>query len=315
MRRHFSLVLAAGAALLAAPLVTAQNTTYPASAVIRGENIRVWAEPSSGGSELLILNRGDALTITGDLISAEGDQFYPVQLADNGQTGFVRAIFINPDSIVPVQVLEPAAETPADGGNRQNRRNQDQQEDAPPADQPPPDEANGAQQGGASASANDRQERRQRRQQEANAAEQDAVQQDDAQQDAAQDAPPPADAAATQPPAELPPAETPPAGDGAANDAAAPITFSGDGAVTTDPVALAAGDYTVVMTSEVSASVQVTARLLNADEEATRLFREEVESPQSWTSETEFTVDTAGDYSVKVSGLDDPWTITFTPVS
>jgi hypothetical protein len=84
--------------------------------------------------------------------------------------------------------------------------------------------------------------------------------------------------------------------------------------VTTDPVALLAGDYTVTITSEVSAPSDVVVRLVDADEQAQRLFRESV-GAQSWSAETEVTIEADGDFSVRVSGLEDSWTITFEPVS
>jgi len=84
--------------------------------------------------------------------------------------------------------------------------------------------------------------------------------------------------------------------------------------VTTDPVALVAGDYLVTMTSEVSAPSDVVVRLVDADEQAQRLFRESV-GAQSWTAETEVTIEADGDYTVRVSGLEDSWTITFVPAA
>ena len=298
MRRTLSLLLLAASSLIVSPQSSAQEISYPVSAVIRGENIRLWAEPSFSADELHILQRGDAITITGAAVSAEGDDFYPVEFAVSGQTGWVRTVFVNPASLVPVQVLEPASE------ERPNRR--DQATEVTPTAQ-----AGNGEQGGTSADAGSREERRARRQ-----AEQDAAAQAGAA-DQANNPVPVEQTPAEETPAALPPADnaaaTPDAGTGQDNTAAA-ITLTGEGSETTDPVALAAGDYQVTMTSEVSAPSDVVVRLIDADEQAQRLFRESV-GAQSWTATTDITVDTDGNYTVRVSGLDDSWTITFQPVA
>ncbi|MCA9879250.1 MAG: SH3 domain-containing protein [Thermomicrobiales bacterium] len=292
MRRNTPLLLIAATSLLVLSPAAAQEGAFPASAVIRGENIRLWADPSFEAEELEILQRGDAVTVTGEAVAAEGDEFYPVESAEGGQAGWVRTVFINPASIVPIQVLEPADEP------RQNRRNRDQAADTA-----------GGEQGGASADAEARQERRARRQ-----AEQDAAAQADAGQSAnpvpveqtpAEDSPaalPPVDAVDDAPLDDVPP-----------GDASGLVSLAGEGTGTSDPVALEAGDYRVVMTSEVSAPSDVVVRLLDADGQAQRLFRESV-GAQSWTGESDVTVEAAGDYTVRVSGLDDAWTLMFEPL-
>ncbi len=297
MRRTVSLLLLTATSLLAVPNSSAQEVTFPASAVVRGENIRLWAEASFEAEELDILERGDAITITGAAVAAEGDEFYPVEFAESGQTGWVRTVFVNPASIVSIQVLEPA-----DAGG-QNRRNQAAEE--------APVEQTGGEQGGASANADDRAARRAERQ-----AEQDAAAQDAAVDQSSNPVPveqtPVEETPVVEAPVENPDAD--PADDGGQGDTAGTVTFAGEGAVTTDPVALVAGDYQVTITSEVSAPSDVVVRLVDADEAAQRLFRESV-GAQSWTAETEVTVEADGDYTVRVSGLEDAWTITFEPVA
>jgi hypothetical protein len=293
VRRTISLLLVAASAMLVIPPVLAQAPTFPASAVIRGENIRLWAEPSTSADELEILQRGDAITITGAAVSAEGDEFYPVEFAGSGQAGWVRAVFVDPASLVSVQVLEPATE------ERPNRRNQVSEE-------APAEQADGGEQGGASANTESREERQARRQ-----AEQDAAGQDQTTDQTNNPVP------VEGTPAALPPADDAngaPADDASQGASAGTVTFAGEGSVTTDPVALAAGDYQVTMTSEVAAPSDVVVRLVDADEQAQRLFRESV-GAQSWTAETEVTIEATGDYTVRVSGLEDAWTITFTPVA
>lgn len=298
MHRTISLALVAAAGLLAVPPSFAQEVTFPASGVIRGENIRLWAEPSFGASELEILQRGDAITITGAAVSAEGDEFYPVEFAESGQAGWVRTVFVNPDSLVSVQVLEPANE------ERQNRRNQ-------AAEETPVEQTAGGEQGGASANAGNREERRARRQAEQDAATQ-AETTDQSNNPVPVEQTPAEETPVVEAPVQSPNAD--PADDAGQGDAAGTVTFAGEGSVTTDPVALVAGDYQVTMTSEVSAPSDVVVRLVDADEQAQRLFRESV-GAQSWTAETEITIEANGDFTVRVSGLDDAWTIAFTPVA
>ena len=297
MRRTISLLLVAATSVLAIPGMSAQEVSLPASAVIRGENIRLRAEPSFSADELEILQRGDTVTITGAAVAAEGDEFYPVEFTKSGQAGWVRTVFINPASLVAVQVLEPA------NGERPNRRNQTP-EDAPV-------EQAAGEQGGASANAGTREERRARRQAEQDAAGQDAT------ADQSNNPVPVEQTPAEETPAALPPADNAvatPTDTASQGDTAGTVTFAGEGSVTTDPVALLAGDYTVTITSDVSAPSDVVVRLIDADEQAQRLFRESV-GAQSWTAETEVTVEADGDYTVRVSGLDDSWTITFEPVA
>ncbi|MDQ2652798.1 MAG: SH3 domain-containing protein [Chloroflexota bacterium] len=305
MRRTVSLLLAAATTMLAIPHTSAQEVTFPASAVIRGENIRLRAEPSFSADELEILQRGDTVTITGAAVAAEGDEFYPVEFTESGQAGWVRTVFINPASLVGVQVLEPVNDAPADDA-RQNRRNRDEE----PAEAPVEQTA-GGEQGGASANAETREERRARRQ-----AEQDAAAQDETA-DQANNPVPVEQTPTEETPAELPPADdadNAPADDASQGDAAGSVTFAGEGSITTDPVALLAGDYTVTITSDVSAPSEVVVRLIDADEQAQRLFRESV-GAQNWTAETEVTVEADGDYTVRVSGLEDSWAITFEPLA
>lgn len=294
MRRTISLGLVIATGLLIVPPSSAQNVALPAAGVIRGENIRLWAEPSFDAEELEVLQRGDAITITSEAVAAEGDEFYPVEFAETGEAGWVRTIFVNPDSLVAVHVLEPATE------ERQNRRNQN-------ADETPVEQA-GGEQGGASANEESRAERRAQRQAEQDTAAQEAT----------------VDQVNNPVPVELTPVEeTPepapaddedqaPADDASPADTAGTVTLAGEGSVTTDPVALLAGDYVVTLTSEVTAPSDVVVRLIDADEQAQRLFRESV-GAQSWTAETDVTIESDGDYTVRVSGLEDAWIITFTP--
>jgi hypothetical protein len=107
----------------------AQAQQFPASAVIRGENIRLRLEPAEVTDDVAILQRGDAITITGAVTAADGLAFYPVEVVQTGDAGWVRDLFINPRSIVPLEepapVLEPepepAPDASAEEGNNERR--------------------------------------------------------------------------------------------------------------------------------------------------------------------------------------------------
>src|SRR4051812_26261846 len=159
MRRSVALL---GFILLATSLVwfgpisrAAQTSTtivFPSSAVIRGENVWLRAAPALQADVITLLQRGNAITITGAPTLADGDEFYPVQDVATGQSGWVRVLFIDPRSIVaiaappaaptavpPVTTPEP---TPADdGGNKGNNnknKNKDKNKDGGGAQEPTP---------------------------------------------------------------------------------------------------------------------------------------------------------------------------------
>lgn len=262
----------------------AQQSTFPATATIRGENIRLRIDATMNSEFVTILQRGDSVTITGDPVVADGEEFYPVTSQVTGDSGWVRALFINPDSIVTVATNT----APADNESADN---------ADQASEPPADS------GGQSAdTAEDRQARRARRQAEAAAAETA-----DAATEVQQ-----ADTAAT--PEALPTVEeTPPPTAAETPPPTAAVTAMGEGATTSEPIMLEAGSYRVLVSIQVSAATDFTARLLGPEESTMRLFKETIDSPQSWTAETEIDIATGGEYTVKVIGTEDPWTIAFEP--
>src|SRR4051812_20193807 len=141
MRRSVALL---GFILLATSLVwfgpvsrAAQTLTtivFPSSAVIRGENVWLRAAPALQADVIALLQRGNAITITGAPTLADGDEFYPVQDAATGQSGWVRVLFIDPRSVVAIAAppaaptAVPPVTTPApppadDGGNNGNNKN------------------------------------------------------------------------------------------------------------------------------------------------------------------------------------------------
>jgi hypothetical protein len=108
MRWRFAIVIAAvlvlPALVVIAP-IAAQNQ-FPANALIRGENIRVRAEPARDAANNAILQRGDAIILTGPLETHPDGEFYPVQVPGTGATGWILALFIDPASIAPGVVTE-----------------------------------------------------------------------------------------------------------------------------------------------------------------------------------------------------------------
>lgn len=160
MTRSLAVALAIMLAGLAAmsgsrPTVAWQNDgpQFPATAVIRGENIRLRLEPSEVSEDVEILQRGAAVTITSAAVAADGFEFYPVEVLETGDAGWVRTLFINPKSITPLIVAAPEPEplpdvapVPVEGegerprrdrNNRQDRNQEEQPVEEPPAEEPP----------------------------------------------------------------------------------------------------------------------------------------------------------------------------------
>jgi hypothetical protein len=283
--RSLAIVLAVALSGIGAIILPFAEVAYaqqfPASAVIRGENIRLRLEPAEETDNVAILQRGDQITITGDVTAADGLAFYPVEVEQTGDAGWVRDLFINPRSIVPLVEPAPALE-PAP--------------EAEPEAEPAPDAS--AEDGN-----NQRRERpaRQNRQNRQAAAEGDeAAAEDDAaaaEEDADQAA---ADDAAAEEPA-----------DGAADEPVA--TAAGVGTARSERFALEPGRYRVNAAMEVSAATGFTCELFGPDDFTETLFDEQIDEPQSWTAQTRLRLDSGGDFYVECADTDEEWTITFTP--
>jgi len=271
------------------------DQAFPATAVIRGENIRLRVDPALETDDLSVMERGDEVTITGEAVAADGDLFYPVDLTATGESGWVRVLFIDPTSIVPLLVVDDPVAAKDAKPKKDKNANQDrtQKKTADAAAEPTPDAAA---------------ERAARRaQREADAAAASAAQAADAA----------AAAAAVTPTAEVAPvtvdATPSPAVEAPVAPSAAAITIAGEGSETSVPFTLEAGSYRVVGSMQVAESSDLVARLLDADDVAQRLFRETIEPSQPWSAETTVEIETAGEYTVKVSGVTDVWTIAFEP--
>ena len=147
------LVAAGYPGLTLAPPVAAQQLridTFPVTALVRGENVWLRADPAEATDIILYLDRGDTITITGDATRADGDDFFPVEVLDTGDSGWIRDLFIDPGSIgsvvdvsvetvAPEETVEiaPPAETPR---ARPARRNRTATTPTPTTEAPPPAE-------------------------------------------------------------------------------------------------------------------------------------------------------------------------------
>ena len=119
------------------PFAAAQQLvfeTFPASALIRGENIRLRLDPAADTEVLEILQRGDPITITGESVLDGDAEYYPVESDVTGEAGWIAALFIDPRSIagastvvVPVEEIDvPAEETETvDDGANQRQQNRE----------------------------------------------------------------------------------------------------------------------------------------------------------------------------------------------
>jgi hypothetical protein len=96
----------------------AAQSPFPASALIRGENVWVRAQPAEDTTVLAFLQRGDVVTLTGPAVAADGATFYPVAVDGVADGGWVRELFIRPSGIMP---LGPASQ-PAPVVSRQDDR-------------------------------------------------------------------------------------------------------------------------------------------------------------------------------------------------
>ena len=115
-RQAIIVLLAAVMVMVSPRLIAGQEepASLPATAVVRGENI--WLQPSPGNVAVPVayLQRGDAITITGEAVTADGAQYYPVQVTATGDTGWVAQLFIDPASVVPVSAATADTAEPAD---------------------------------------------------------------------------------------------------------------------------------------------------------------------------------------------------------
>ena len=95
--------------------------------------------------------------------------------------------------------------------------------------------------------------------------------------------------------------------------AAERVIVNGEGAMTSDPVTLVAGEYRVSAAMTVEAATGFTAVLDGPNQFSQTLFDETIEEPQDWSAATDLTIAETGDYTVTVSNANAPWRIRFVP--
>ena len=102
---------------------------FPATATIRGENIWLRIDPAEDTEVLAYLQRGDAIRVTGDAVPGDGDAFYPIEVVETGETGWVRDLAVDPRTLTPVEALPevvvdepPAVEVTGEPERRNNRQ-------------------------------------------------------------------------------------------------------------------------------------------------------------------------------------------------
>jgi hypothetical protein len=131
-RRFISAAIAASVASANdSSIPVAAQQQFPARATIRGENVRVRAEPADAAANNAVLQRGDAIILMGPLEAHPDGEFYPVEVPSTGATGWVLWVFIDPRTIAPMEdvvIEEPPVETPEpepteepNGGGRRRR--------------------------------------------------------------------------------------------------------------------------------------------------------------------------------------------------
>jgi hypothetical protein len=116
--------------------------TFPASALVRGENIRLRLDPAAAAEVLELLQRGDPITITGESVFDGNEEYYPVESDLTGEAGWIAALFIDPRSIsgtstvvVPIEEIDVPAEeteTVADGANQRQQNREARRAEAEP---------------------------------------------------------------------------------------------------------------------------------------------------------------------------------------
>jgi len=122
------LILATALFVLSGSPLRAQRN-YPATATIRGENIWLRIDPAEDTEVLTYLQRGDPVRVTGDSVAADGDAFYPIEVVETGETGWVRDLAVDPRSFTSVATLPevvidepPAVDITPELESRNNRQ-------------------------------------------------------------------------------------------------------------------------------------------------------------------------------------------------
>ena len=70
-----------------------------------GENIWLRVDPAEDTEVLAYLQRGDQIQVTDDVTAADGDDFYPIEVVETGEIGWVRDLAVNSRTFTPVETL------------------------------------------------------------------------------------------------------------------------------------------------------------------------------------------------------------------
>jgi hypothetical protein len=122
MTRFRSIVLAITLigvmAITRPPLAAAQQLvfdSFPASALVRGENVWLRLDPTADTEVIALLQRGDPITITGESVFDGDDEYYPVESDLTAESGWIGALFIDPRSVAGASaVVVPLDEVDAE---------------------------------------------------------------------------------------------------------------------------------------------------------------------------------------------------------
>ncbi len=119
------------------PLAAAQQLvfeSFPASAIVRGENVWLRLDPAADTEVIELLQRGDSITITGESEFDGEDEYYPVESDLTGEIGWIGALFIDPRSIagagtvlVPLDEVDAPPEDDVAVDEPANQRQQDRE--------------------------------------------------------------------------------------------------------------------------------------------------------------------------------------------
>jgi hypothetical protein len=89
--------------------------SFPASALVRGENVWLRLDPATDTEVIELLQRGDPITITGESVFDGDDEYYPVDSDLTGEPGWIGALFIDPRSVAGASaVVVPLNEVDAE---------------------------------------------------------------------------------------------------------------------------------------------------------------------------------------------------------
>jgi hypothetical protein len=273
-------------ALSGSPLLAQRE--YPATATIRGESIWLRVDPAEDTEIVGYLQRGDQIQVTGEATFADGDAFYPVEVVETGETGWVRELAVDPRSFTPVEELPevvvedpPAEETTAE--EARPRRNQGR-------GARPRDETGVVDEPGVEADA------------------EVVVDEPTVEADAEVAVDEPVVEEATPEPAENTTRPRP-----VISESDGVTTITGTGQQVSDSLTLEPGRYRVGASIEPRASDNFQVHLLGPGDFDELVFNETPGAGERWEGETVVSILEPGEYLFEVNATQDEWTIVIEP--